>query len=784
MLFNGKKIPFPSIPKISFFKVIEKLEAMKSDKDPAVAIYAKTLLKETEQFPILKDGFEDIALIEKYRDPIDKLSRVLFPDALLSNEIKALIPPFKFEPFYSSTRYENIFKNTDYDFSFYLKDTTADEFYQQSCYAILAGYYGFPIRISRPMLIEVEIKEQEILHTYRMNINGDLIEHIPTNKAIDITQKDYEELLDNADDIELWKKKFPPNSWIMRGVFIVNMVDVTIDQSLSNITSNLLNRSVDSFENIKKGLRSLFNNNHLEMGMVTFQENELAPIYKRNVGSIILDKNCSLDCKDHLSSDTFKELIVKRHPLVISDVREYTKNNSTPISMLLKKTSWKSYIMAPLLYEDELLGFMELASENKYELNSLSLKKLNQILPILALATKRYKTEAQNQIEAIIQQECTTVHHSVKWRFEQEAQKFISKQYNGEEPVFNDINFPNVYPLYGQLDIKNSSNRRNEAVAKDLIKQINGVKRILTLALQLTNMPAYEELLFRLESYKTELEEGLTAGSEHKIVELLKSEVYPVFSHLQQIDPKVNKLIENYNSKLDPGLNTLYEERRKYDESVNLINQKLASYLDNKQLEAQKMFPHYFERYKTDGIEYNIYIGQSITKQKQFDPIHLRDLRLWQLMVMVEMENEFASLQQELELPVEIASLILVYNASLSIHFRMDEKRFDVEGAYNARYEIIKKRIDKAHIKGTKERITKPGSIAIIYSQEEDAIEYKKYLAFLNSKGYVESNVENYDLENLQGISGLSALRVEVIYNQITREEDITVEELINSLDG
>ena len=784
MLFNGKKIPFPSIPKISFFKVIEKLEAMKSDKDPAVAIYAKTLLKETEQFPILKDGFEDIALIEKYRDPIDKLSRVLFPDALLSNEIKALIPPFKFEPFYSSTRYENIFKNTDYDFSFYLKDTTADEFYQQSCYAILAGYYGFPIRISRPMLIEVEIKEQEILHTYRMNINGDLIEHIPTNKAIDITQKDYEELLDNADDIELWKKKFPPNSWIMRGVFIVNMVDVTIDQSLSNITSNLLNRSVDSFENIKKGLRSLFNNNHLEMGMVTFQENELAPIYKRNVGSIILDKNCSLDCKDHLSSDTFKELIVKRHPLVISDVREYTKNNSTPISMLLKKTSWKSYIMAPLLYEDELLGFMELASENKYELNSLSLKKLNQILPILALATKRYKTEAQNQIEAIIQQECTTVHHSVKWRFEQEAQKFISKQYNGEEPVFNDINFPNVYPLYGQLDIKNSSNRRNEAVAKDLIKQINGVKRILTLALQLTNMPAYEELLFRLESYKTELEEGLTAGSEHKIVELLKSEVYPVFSHLQQIDPKVNKLIENYNSKLDPGLNTLYEERRKYDESVNLINQKLASYLDNKQLEAQKMFPHYFERYKTDGIEYNIYIGQSITKQKQFDPIHLRDLRLWQLMVMVEMENEFASLQQELELPVEIASLILVYNASLSIHFRMDEKRFDVEGAYNARYEIIKKRIDKAHIKGTKERITKPGSIAIIYSQEEDAIEYKKYLAFLNSKGYVESNVENYDLENLQGISGLRALRVEVIYNQITREEDITVEELINSLDG
>ena len=44
------------------------------------------------------------------------------------------------------------------------------------------------------MLIEIENKEQDILRTYRMAINGDLIEHIPTKKAVDITQKDFEEL--------------------------------------------------------------------------------------------------------------------------------------------------------------------------------------------------------------------------------------------------------------------------------------------------------------------------------------------------------------------------------------------------------------------------------------------------------------------------------------------------------------------------------------------------------------------------------------------------------------
>ena len=92
-------------------------------------------------------------------------------------------------------------------------------------------------------------------------------------------------------------------------------------------------------------------------------------------------------------------------------------------------------------------------------------------------------------------------------------------------------------------------------------------------------------------------------------------------------------------------------------------------------------------------------------------------------------------------MPIEIASLILVYNTPLSVHFRMDEKRFDVEGAYNARYEIIKKRVDKAHIKGTTERITQPGRIAIIYSQEQDAREYRTYLNFLIAKGIVKKEI-------------------------------------------
>ncbi len=621
-----------------------------------------------------------------------------------------------------------------------------------------------------------------IKRTYRMAVNVDMIEFEPTDKAIDITENDFESLLDNPDNIDFWKEKFPPNSWIMRGFSLINLMDVTIDQSLASITSNLLIKTSDSFENIRKGMKNLFNNPLLEVGVITLDYDELIPIHKDDVESLLLSANASLSCEEDMCNFTFDQLIQKKQPLAIADVDRFHKLSNSVISKKLIQLKFKSFIIAPLIYEEELLGFIELGAKEKYQLNAVSVSMLDQILPILAMATKRFKTEAQNEMEAIIQQECTTIHHSLKWRFEQEAKNFIANRSSGGQPVFKDIIFKEVYPLYGQLDIKGSSAKRNNAVKSDLIKQLNAVKKVLGVAFQQTRMAAYEELIFRLDTYKEEIRGGLSAGSENKILEFLRSDIYPVFKHLKSDGGKLVKLVNNYEALLDPNLNTLYDERKKYDDSVNLVNQRLASFIDEKQVRAQEIFPHYFERYKTDGIEYNLYIGQSISKDKSFDPIYLQNLRIWQLMVMCEMENEFQKLQKELLTPLEIASLILVYNTPLSVHFRMDEKRFDVEGAYNARYEIIKKRVDKAHIKGTKERVTRPGSIAIIYSQEQDAREYRKYIQFLIAKGYLKNGHKDVELEDLQGITGLRALLVEVTRAEKAKSKKaISVDDLIES---
>jgi len=106
--------------------------------------------------------------------------------------------------------------------------------------------------------------------------------------------------------------------------------------------------------------------------------------------------------------------------------------------------------------------------------------------------------------------------------------------------------------------------------------------------------------------------------------------------------------------------------------------------------------------------------------------------------------------------------LIFIHAHPIDIKFRKDEKRFDVEGTYNIRYHIIKKRIDKVRVKETKERLTQPGKIAMVYFNQREADEYRSYIKYLQGDGILKNDLEYLDLEDVQGVNGLKALRVGV----------------------
>jgi hypothetical protein len=155
-------------------------------------------------------------------------------------------------------------------------------------------------------------------------------------------------------------------------------------------------------------------------------------------------------------------------------------------------------------------------------------------------------------------------------------------------------------------------------------------------------------------------------------------------------------------------------------------------------------------------------VGASLVESGVFDELYLRNLRLWQLMVTCGIARRAETLRGRLPIPLETAHLILVQQTPLAIRFRFDEKRFDVDGAYNVRYEVIKKRIDKAVVRGTSERLTQPGRLVVVYSHASEAAEYREYLDYLRARGDVSGEPEDLELDPLQGVHGLRALRAPI----------------------
>ncbi len=69
-----------------------------------------------------------------------------------------------------------------------------------------------------------------------------------------------------------------------------------------------------------------------------------------------------------------------------------------------------------------------------------------------------------------------------------------------------------------------------------------------------------------------------------------------------------------------------------------------------------------------------------------------------------------------------------------------------------------------------------------VYLLNETSIEYLKYIKYLQSKKYL-GKVEKLEIEDLQGVSGLKAIRVEVIYDEnYNNETSISFDDLIQEL--
>ncbi|WP_456313238.1 GAF domain-containing protein [Pseudomonas shirazensis] len=779
--------PFTTI--ISFHKLIESFEEIALSNVDYRSNYAKAILEQVESIPEFRTGIHDYTLIKTHETLIKNITADLFPTALTQNEIKAITIPFQNISFNYTERFKKILKNAGDEFYMEIRDFDNHQFYINNCCLILSSYYKQKIDFNKPFFYDIP-DENGVEKHYRILYNADFMEIIPGENSAPLTQDDIDLLIDNYNDIDLWKSKFPPGSWTLKGFGIVSLFDATTESAISTLKSNLLKpntKKLDSDDILENIFRSIFNIPSLKVGFIIYNQEEqkfIRPIkFDKQITSYLLQTDLEVDCKNAFFGCAFENLLDKNEPFVISNVKKFiAESKNKNLGEHLLKQGIQSCVFAPVTKDGHLLGVVELVSENARDLNSVNATKLELVLPYLTDTIDRYNTDMQHQVEAIIQREYTTIHPSVYWKFKKESQNYFQNSNQTKDYIFKEIVFKNVFPLYGQIDIKGSSEHRNETVKRDLKNQLNTILDIFANQKPNSNLMLLEQRKFELESLRDDLDKPLKADTEQHIQRYIEDEIHPILKNTKD-NAKNAKLEELYFESLDEKTGMFYQERKKFDNAMSIINKRLATVLDRKQVEAQQIYPHYYERFKTDGVEHNLYIGASISPTKPFDIMYLHNLRLWQLQTLCEMELEHHQLKETLPYELDVTSLILVFSAPLSIRFRMDEKRFDVDGTYNARYEVVKKRIDKSNIKGSKERITEKEKITIVYSQNNEETEYLKYIKYLQHKKILEPAIEQFEVEDLQGVSGLRAIRVKVINNTANpTTKKITYQDLLDEL--
>lgn len=712
-------------------------------------------------------NFEELIKHNEFRT----LLSMAVPSMLYDNELSYISSPFKKDFVVQTPAFLELFQSDEWELKIN-PDMLIKGFnktIQQAGIRILNKHYDQNIKNVVDEILTIRHKKSKIEKHFRINLRFDFIDVIAKKEIPKLNKAQIKFLLNNLEDHDLWTKMLPSDVFEFCGFTIGNLYDITDIQVLSEfknwLSSNVQNEMTadEYFKNLTVFIKSYLQLEDLNVGGFVLDKDPLFKDGNKNV----LEAECLSELLIPEGNDGIKgiydHLYANKRVMFIDDLNQL-ENPSIAEQRLLKK-GVQSYVLSPMLDDDSnIISVLELSSPVPNAFNFQNVPKLQPIFEQLIFSFEKFTIEMNNRITNLIQKNFTSIHPSVKWKFEDVTKTYYRDKINNVSNLtIAPIVFNNVYPLYGQSDIVHSSTLRNEAIQADLLENLNALDSLLEVWTNQMELHLLDSYKFRIKDLINHLKEAFISTDESRIVKMITEEIHPLLEQTIYRYPKLSKeAYKKYKSILDSDLHIVYHKRKDFEQSVTMLNSQIADFMESDEAKMQKVLPHFFEKYKTDGVEYNIYVGQSILKEGQFNQDDLKNFRLWQLVNSCEVTRLVKNIGPSLPMPLTTAELIFVYNNSLSIRFRMDEKKFDVDGAYNVRYEILKKRIDKATIKGTGERLTISGKVAIVYLSANDKAQYLEFFDYLKSKDLIEDQIEDLELDKLQGADGLRALRITV----------------------
>ncbi|HEY9669592.1 MAG TPA: GAF domain-containing protein [Coleofasciculaceae cyanobacterium] len=574
------------------------------------------------------------------------------------------------------------------------------------------------------------------------------VDELANSELESLLVEDCSARLIDSEQLETWRQCLCLENYQISGHLLLEGSDVTERETIRHIIGLLIERDSilrpDKFRRINKRLRSLFRaTNSLILSVENEQTRLFASTERRELRSSVYSMQSLAGSHFLRAADASR----------IWNVPDLSQDCQTDCERSLALQGVRSMLLIPLVVKAmksgkgarQLAGVVGIMSDRPHNFDGLDCKYAEELMPAFTAALRQ-----------AIQQRFTNIHPSVEWRFLQEAER---RSWGlSSEPII----FANVYPLYGISDIRGSSEERNRAIQSDLLEQFQLALRVVEAVCHYQESSLGEQLRLDLLEYIEQIKERVTVDAEVTVLKTLSDRLEVYLDYFAQCGSDALAAVEAYRQSCNNDHKSVYVSRANYDKTISKINALLKQTWEQWQVRMQQIIPHYCDVECTDGINHMIYAGESI--DSKFSIYHLRSLRYEQLRAICDCARTAFKLQTLYDTQMEVTHLVLVQDQTVDIiHDENTEKLFEVRGTRDIRYEIVKKRIDKAVAEDSRTRITQPGMLTFVYSTEEEWAEYQQYLRYLAREGWIDNEIQSGTVEPLQGITGLKFARVRVL---------------------
>jgi hypothetical protein len=567
--------------RLSFQPLINVLRKNISEGKPGAQRLYGDLIARMEATPELLKSFSEFPSTEAHNETIEMLLATLFPPSVSEQEnIYAVSFPFRLKAIHSSRLFQAMFLKPNSSDIIVPENVKGSMHRNRLDYAyrlILQKIFGYPVPDNAPVTYPYTNPETGLTKYLQLSLDTRFVDVKLADGVPNLPENVISKKTNRLMPLDELMEKLPLKKFVFEGLVIVKIIDVTEQEINSQIKNTLLSihtfTDASVYDTLQSTMKSLLGMSDIKVGITPLIQMNNHVVYSSvyNCNSLIFKHANAVKGQNEVC-DCFQEMVKEYEQPIVFERLEKKDIVEVESLKLYYELGARSLIICPLREKGRLLGLLEIISDTPGKLTNVHLSKIEKTIPLFTLAVEKMMEVLEIEVDKVIKENFTAVQPAVEWKFEDAAFSYIISKEQGRDAKIEKVSFNDVHPLYGLIDVRNSSVERMQAIQLDLVEQLQCVQKVVKKALAEAKFPLLENIAFKTNKYIDSVTDILLSEEELQIHEFLQNEVAEIFHHLADTRPTLKAEVEQYFAELDPKKNLIYHHRRNFEESMGLIS--------------------------------------------------------------------------------------------------------------------------------------------------------------------------------------------------------------------